>query len=376
MTTLLRARVIRRLLVALNGAVFLVLLPGRVDAATGDVASADVAREARSGNPDGESENGRGIAGRADSILLAYGGRVVPPMESAKRPAMNPDGTVPEPRKWEHALPFFAQRVIDRGIDLPNPYNVGLSLYAGAEDRDLSNLSIGLNGNAPANLDFVKFPDTRINNQSLQFQAGAWIFPFLNVYGILGYTQGKGDIDISIPGRDLMDFLGVPGCNLAPGIRPELCDRTLSGTAHADYSGASYGAGLTLAGAYKDLFFSLPVTYVESDTTVSDTNAKTWNIAPRIGWNQHLEGGMVTWYTGGTYMISKMSITGTFNFETAGTAIGQDTSMRYAIEVEPSDAWNYLAGAHWMVSKSWSVLAELGFGGSRQDVILAGFYRF
>jgi len=314
--------------------------------------------------------------GGIDSILLVYGGRVVPPMESAKRLPRNPDGTMPEPRKWDHALPFFAQRVIDRGIDLPNPYDVGLSLYVGAEDRDLSNLSIGFNGNAPDTLGFVQFPHTRINNQSLQFQAGAWIFPFLNVYGILGYTQGKGDIDISISGRELMGFLGVPGCNLAPGIRPELCDRTLNGTAHADYSGPSYGFGITLAGAYRDFMFSLPVTYVESDTTVSDTNAKTWNIAPRVGWNQHLEGGMVTWYAGGTYMISKMSITGSFTFPTSGTAIGQDTSMQYAIEVEPSDAWNYLAGAHWMISKSWSVLAELGFGGSRQDVILAGFYRF
>lgn len=376
MTTLLRIGLVCRLLVALNVALAIVLLSGRAVAATGDVALPHVAGDAQSGNADGASENGKGLPDETDSILLAYGGRVVPPMESAKRPARDADGTASGPRKWDHALPFFAQRVIDRGIDLPNPYNVGFSLYMGAEDRDLSNLSIGLNGNAPAALDFVKFPDTRIENQSLQFQAGAWIFPFLNVYGILGYTQGKGDIDISMPGRDLMGFLGVPGCNLAPGLRPELCDRTLNGTAHADYSGVSYGAGITLAGAYKDLFFSLPVTYVESDTTVSDTNAKTWNIAPRVGWNQHLEGGMVTWYAGGTYMISKMSITGSFTFPTAGTAIGRDTSMRYAIEVEPSDAWNYLAGAHWMVSKRWSLLGELGFGGSRQDLILAVFYRF
>src|SRR5882672_10298280 len=114
-----------------------------------------------------------------DSII-AYGGRFVPPMESAKLPLQNPDGSVPEPRKWDHALPFFAQRVIDRGIDLPNPYDVGLSLYIGGDDRDLSNLSVGFNGGTPFNASFVQFPNTRINNQSLQFQAGAWIFPFLN----------------------------------------------------------------------------------------------------------------------------------------------------------------------------------------------------
>lgn len=310
---------------------------------------------------------------RPDSVMLAYGGRVVPPMESSRLPA--PGATV-EPRQWDRALPFFAQRVVDRGIDLPNPYNVGFSSYFGSEDRVLSDLEVGFNGGQKFDASFVHFTNTHVTPQSFQFQAGAWIFPFLNVYGIAGYTQGKGDIDIEMPGREIMQFLGVPGCNLGPGLRPDLCDRTLKGTAHADYDGTSLGFGITLAGAWKELFFSLPVTYVESDLSMSTTNAKTWDIAPRVGWNQHLDGGMITWYTGGTYMISKMNITGSFTFDTAGTAIGQDTSMDFSINVEPKDAWNYLAGAHWMMSKTWSVLAEVGFGGSRQDLILAGFYRF
>jgi hypothetical protein len=39
-------------------------------------------------------------------------------------------------------------------------------------------------------------------------------------------------------------------------------------------------------------------------------------------------------------------------------------------------AWNYLAGAHWAINRNWSALAEFGFGETRQDVILGGFYRF
>jgi hypothetical protein len=307
---------------------------------------------------------------RPDSIQLAYGGRVVPPMESSRLPA---PGQEVEHRVWPHALPFFAQRVIDRGIDLPNPYNVGFSYYYGSEDRVLSDLEVGFNGGQKLDASFVHFTNTHINPQSLQLQAGAWLLPFLNIYGILGQTQGKGEIDIEIPGRELMEFLGVPGCNLP--VHPSLCDRTLQGTAHADYEGISYGIGLTLAGAWKELFFSLPVTYVESDISMSTTPSKTWNIAPRVGWNQHLDGGMVTWYTGGTYMISEVSITGSFVFPTAAD-IGQDTTLDYSIHVEPKDAWNYLAGAHWMITKSWSILGEVGFGGSRNDLIVAGFYRF
>src|SRR5262245_20316907 len=83
------------------------------------------------------ADDGSVIADRPDSILLAYGGRVVPPMESSRLPA---PGAEVASRKWDRALPFFAQRVIDRGIDLPNPYSLGTSLYMGAEDRDLSDL--------------------------------------------------------------------------------------------------------------------------------------------------------------------------------------------------------------------------------------------
>jgi hypothetical protein len=362
---------IRAAVAPLSIAFLLALVSGTGRAAVVEPPPGLVAMPEESALPDAEQEVK--AEDRPDSILLAYGGRVVPPMESSRLPA---PGKEVEHREWPHALPFFAQRVVDRGIELPNPYNVGFSYYYGSEDRVLSDLAVGFNGGQKAELDFVHFTSSHINPQSLQFQAGAWLFPFLNIYGILGYTQGKGEIEIEMPGRELMEFLGVPGCNLGPGLRPELCDRNLQGTAHADYDGVSYGVGLTLAGAWKQLFFSLPVTYVESDISMSTTPSKTWNIAPRVGWNQHLDGGMVTWYTGGTYMISKVSITGSFVFPTAGTAIGQDTTLDYSIRVEPKDAWNYLAGAHWMISKSWSILGEVGFGGSRDDLIIAGFYRF
>ena len=57
-------------------------------------------------------------------------------------------------------------------------------------------------------------------------------------------------------------------------------------------------------------------------------------------------------------------------------AIGQDTSMRFSIHVEPKHHWNYLAGVNWTIDKSWGVVTELGFGNSRSDVIVTGFFRF
>jgi len=315
----------------------------------------------------------------AQPYLLAYGGRVVPPMTA---PLVEPKEEAPTPapppkRTWDHALPFMAQRVIDLGVDLPNPYNFAVNGYFGDELRTLSSLEVGFNGNPLQDLGFVGFPKSRIKYQAYQLQAGAWIFPFLNAYLIAGTTQGKGDIDITIDGGGLMSYLGLPGCNLPLPARPELCSRTLAGTAKADYHGKTYGMGITAAGAYKGLFFALPITYVVSDVTMSTTKGKTWNIAPRAGWNHHLgPDSFLTFYGGGTYLKSDVHITGEFTFDTGGTVIGRDTTLAYAISVRPKSAWNLLTGVNWTISRHWGALAEIGFGGTRKDAIAALFYRF
>ncbi len=161
-------------------------------------------------------------------------------------------------RQWPHALPFLAQKAVDRGIDLPNPYDVGVSVYFGREDRKLRSLRLGLNGGTSTDASFVQFPNSRVEPTSLQVQAGAWVLPFLNVYALGGYMHGTGDIDIMIQGADLMSFLKGARLPAVAALRPALCSQTLAGTAHASYDGSTYGLGMTIAGAKGNFFGALP----------------------------------------------------------------------------------------------------------------------
>lgn len=106
------------------------------------------------------------------------------------------------------------------------------------------------------------------------------------VYGIFGNVEGSGAIDINFSSlTDLERFFGVNiGCG---GARPHPnCGKPIKlPTQRANYSGHTYGGGFTLAGTYKQLFFSLPVTYTVSDILMSDTPVKSLNIGPRVGWN-------------------------------------------------------------------------------------------
>ncbi|VVE35462.1 hypothetical protein PIN31115_03858 [Pandoraea iniqua] len=290
-----------------------------------------------------------------------------------------PDATVePKPaRQWDRALPFFAQRVIDRGYDLPNPYDVGYSYFNGTQRYQLSNLMVGANGNGLRSADFVQFDQSRIRSQSNQFQFGAWLFPFMNVYGIFGNVRGHGDIGISFSSLTALEqFFGINvGCG---GRRPgPECSKSIKlPTQQANYSGTTYGAGFTLVGTYGNLFFSLPVTYTVSNISMSDSSIQSWNISPRIGWNVHLGGyGILTPYVGATWFRTRATITGHFDIP-IDAAGGQTQRLDYQIDESVVGAWSGVVGVSWAASKRFGLLAEIGYGYNRSDVILTAFLRF
>lgn len=280
-------------------------------------------------------------------------------------------------KHWDRALPFFAQRVIDRGYDLPNPYDVGYSYFNGTQRYQMSNLMVGANGNGLRSADFVQFDQSRIRSQSNQFQLGAWLFPFMNVYGIVGNVRGGGDIGISFSSLTALEqFFGINiGCGgRRPG--PDCAKPIRLPTQQASYSGTTYGAGFTLVGTYGNVFFSLPVTYTVSNISMSDSSIQSWNIAPRIGWNFHLSGfGILTPYIGATWFRTHATITGHFDIP-IDAAGGQTQRLDYRIDESVVGAWSGMVGVSWAASKRFGLLAEVGFGYNRSDVILTAFLRF
>ncbi|WP_249277448.1 hypothetical protein [Pandoraea sp. PE-S2R-1] len=301
---------------------------------------------------------------------------------SASSPSVDlsvPDATADAKpaRQWDRALPFFAQRVIDRGYDLPNPYDVGYSYFNGTQRYQLSNLMVGANGNGLRSADFVQFDQSRIRSESNQFQFGAWLFPFMNVYGIFGNVRGHGDIGISFSSLTALEqFFGINvGCGgRRPG--PECSKSIRLPTQQANYSGTTYGAGFTLVGTYGNLFFSLPVTYTVSNISMSDSSIQSWNISPRIGWNVHLGGyGILTPYIGATWFRTRATITGHFDIP-IDAAGGQTQRLDYQIDESVVGAWSGVVGVSWAASKRFGLLAEIGYGYNRSDVILTAFLRF
>nr|WP_315592018.1 hypothetical protein [uncultured Cupriavidus sp.] len=293
-------------------------------------------------------------------------------------PVGTPDTPPAEPAQWDRALPFFAQRVIDKGYNLPNPYDIGYSYFNGYQRYQLSGLQVSAGNNPLRAADFVQFQQSRIHNVSNQVQVGGWLFPFMNVYGIVGSVQGSGSININFSSlTDLERFFGINiGCG---GRRPRAeCGKPIKlPTQQANYSGHTYGGGFTLVGTYKQLFFALPVTYTVSDISMSDTPVKSINIGPRVGWNIRLGHGLglLTPYVGATYFRTRATITGHFDVPLPDTD-GQTARLNYQIGEHVTGYWSGSFGANWTINRSVGVLLEIGYGYNRSNVIATGFLRF
>lgn len=272
---------------------------------------------------------------------------------------------------WKYKLPFLAPDVIDLGFDLPNPYGVAIIPARIRQDLTLQNLAIGINGPADQEIDFVDFGIPSVENSALQLKLDAWIFPFLNVFTTVGVFDGDANIPLKFDGVDL--FPNV--CEITPNA--PLCVRTYSTVANPSYEGTNISLGINLAMGWDRFFVALPVTYAWTDVDIIDTTVTALNITPRIGMTGDMgDRGTVAVFMGATYLRAEVDIAGQVALDTPGGPNGDVTTLAFRISQRNKDRWNYLLGFNWDWNKNWSVMAEAGFGGSRENFFAGATYRF
>jgi len=97
------------------------------------------------------------------------------------------------------------------------------------------------------------------------------------------------------------------------------------------------------------------------------TDAKAKVISSRIGWN-----GKLGWFTGVLWVgVMYQDISQTLDLP---VDIGED-ALIVTIDQSTQEAYNYLIGGQWDINRSFSILAEFGFG-KRKSQMLNLTYRF
>lgn len=277
------------------------------------------------------------------------------------------------PRVWDYNLPFMAQAVIDEGYDLPLPYGVGVTYANVTQDMFLNELEVGINGADKEPFAFVSFDNAHAKNDTLQLKLDTWLFPFMNVFALLGKIDGEAPLDVVLDGNDSLDHLGID-CS-APGPTHPLCsrmqDQEVILSIVAPFSGNTYGLGMTLAGGWSNWFVAVPIALTYADMDGTQTDGKALSVTPRFGRAFNLgRKGNLSIFAGGNYLEADLTVTGQVS-----TPDGLLT-VDYTVEQQNADRWNTLLGFNWDFNKHISWAAEYnGFTGSREAFITSIVWR-
>jgi len=270
------------------------------------------------------------------------------------------------PRVWDRALPFLAQDVIDKGYDLPLPYGIGLT-YASVDQAQLLNsLQVGINGRPLQTLDFVDFENAVSSSDSYSAKADVWLFPFMNVFVMLGQVDGTANMDVLVEGNGMLDQLEIDCSGLPPSpLCALLEDQDFVLPIVAGFEGDTYGIGASLAAGWNGWFVAIPFIWTYADLKASTTDGVSFTVTPRVGKMFNLKrNGNLALFVGSNYLDVDLTVDGFYE-----TPDGQ-LQFDYIIDQANKDKWNALIGFNWDINRRLSWSAEYnGFVGSRDAFI-------
>ena len=249
------------------------------------------------------------------------------------------------------------------GYQIPLPFGIGVTAYSAKQPVNIQDLQLGRNGNPPVSVkNFLVIDQVDTSQKNLSAKLDVLVFPFLDVYVLMGYTKGTTKGEIQVPGETIGGILEPRVLQL-----------------DAAFSGPTWGVGFTLQGGakvsdWRDLTAFGVVDWNRTKTKLSFENesliAHTKPVATVFSARVGLHGvvgpsmGAAIW-TGAMHQRIQQEVAGSV----------ADTDLQFIVIQSPTKPWNTLLGGLLEFGKDWVVLAEGGLG-ARKSILAAAVYRF
>ncbi|MGR5093702.1 hypothetical protein ACPV5O_11725 [Vibrio maritimus] len=251
-------------------------------------------------------------------------------------------------------FPIWGEQAAQRGYTLPKPYGLSLSYMDISNPVTIDNINLA--GGIGDVID-IDAKQAQFEGSNVTLRGDVWLLPFMNVYGILGYTQAQSTADI-----DSISIIGIP-------IPVEDAKFTL------DMSGITYGVGTTVVGGINNWFALLDLNYTYTDIDAIDGSIKTFVAAPRVGHRWQYDGGReLRVFVGAMYQDVQQHLSG--DIKALGLDLGDMNFLiddtRFEVSQRSEQKWNALAGFQYSLNRDWDVLAEAGFGQRKSAFVSLG----
>jgi len=330
--------------------------------------------------------------------------------------------------EYPYSLPILGKKATAAGYDLPYSAGFSAQYFWQVSDLVIDNLNVGFNNGPMINLDgLVRFDKARATASAFTIRPDIWLFPFLNIYGVLGRAQASTEVGFGV---------WVPDSTNTD-------QKILSASSLVEFKTSTYGIGFTPTIGVAGGFLALDMNVSWTDVPQLSKPAQTFIFGPRLGKNFKLKkpqqsiafwaggfrvhlnsktdgslalsdalpvdemGGKIdagiakvgnaqqqvdTWWAG----LSQQEQNNPVNkakYEKANDVLdraGQilagaenalnnvaNATVQYSMDKRPKDAWNMIIGAQFQLNKHFMVRAEYGgIIGSRTQFITGLQYRF
>ncbi|WP_153447403.1 hypothetical protein [Vibrio algicola] len=278
----------------------------------------------------------------------------------------------------DRMFPIWGKEARDRGYVLPKTYGLSLSYFS--MDQPININSINLSGpikglpnkdlSTVSNAIFDQYLDISDAKQeatNVTLRADMWLFPFLNVYGLVGVTDGTSSAPITCKSGRPTRVIGNP---LAP-IMNQICGKNPDetrriGTFDLDYRGTTYGVGMTVAGGVGNWFTIVDMNYSRTELDILDGQIDSVVISPRIGYRfMPLNKELRVW-VGAMYQGVQQEMGGELNDILSGQLRAKVNQIapdgKFNVKQELESEWNTTLGFNYVLNSTWDVITEFGFG--------------
>ncbi|EHU9470211.1 TPA: TonB-dependent receptor [Vibrio vulnificus] len=251
------------------------------------------------------------------------------------------------------SLPIWKEDAEALGYTLPKP--IGFNLSYMTMEQGINVDSIDLQG-----LDFIQLnaDPGKQYTEVLTLRADVWLFPFLNLYGLVGKLDGYSTTDVTL----------TAGFNPnRPIITHKIQDFRL------DLDGYTTGFGAVLVGGYENWFALVDASFTQSRLTVIDGTIDAIVISPRVGYDFNRHGTPLRIWAGAMYQDVEQTLSGSVS--DLSSSYRRLPNLKFEVQQHLQTPWNPIVGMQYQISESWYLLGEFGFG-DRQSMFFSVDRRF
>ena len=187
-----------------------------------------------------------------------------------------------------------------------------------------------------------------------------WILPFLNIYGIIGYTAGQVDPDIEVP------YFYVEVINGTDTILSQRIDTSFKITDKPVFNGPSFGVGATFAIGFSRFFLIADYNYVMSNPLQVDTRLNSHQLSLKLGilfGNKSKQAKGALW-AGTMFFKNDQYFSGVVDVRDIDKdlekIIGRYVDYSGDVVAYPRQNWNFIFGGSWIMNQHNNLSVEAG----------------